>query len=435
MKAEDHTANEPALSDAHPSLYSEGRTPLPVSAPEQSRHKLRASFNSHNLSRVLHDRSVREALFAFVLSRTIVLIIFVLVGVMKTAPDAYPGHLDTYISVSNAPIARLLRQEVLTADVNWYIGIAEHGYEQGPFNADVPRNWAFFPLFPLSLRLASYVTGEFVLTGMLLSHLFFLLALFCLHRVCLLFGLSDADADRALFYLAVFPTSYFFSLPLPESLFLMLTVGSFYFAKRERWWLAGLCGAFASATRTTGILLFPVLALLYWQRYRPLRPWRKDVLALLLIPGGLLSFMIYLRVTTGNALAFKGAMAAWGRKTGLVVGPLFDYLSHPGEVAAHWDFRFLNFAAAIIVLVCGIVLMRRRQYVLAVYTLASVLVALSSALLQSQARYAMVVFPVFMVLASWGRRAKVDQLIRAMFLVLFGLMAAMFAAHFTLVLS
>jgi hypothetical protein len=46
-----------------------------------------------------------------------------------------------------------------------------------------------------------------------------------------------------------------------------------------------------------------------------------------------------------------------------------------------------------------------------------------------------VVFPVFMVLASWGRRAKVDQLIRAMFLVLFGLMAALFAAHFTLVLS
>ena len=173
--------------------------------------------------------------------------------------------------------------------MNWYIGIAEHDYEHMPFNADVPRNWAFFPLFPLLLRLASYVTGEFVITGMVLSHICFLLALFLLHRVALLFGLSACDADRSLFYLAVFPTSYFFSIPLPESLFLMLTVASFYFAKSERWWLAGLFGAFASATRTTGVLLLPALAVLYWEMYRPLpsiRNLRKDGLALLwFLPG------------------------------------------------------------------------------------------------------------------------------------------------------
>jgi hypothetical protein len=47
----------------------------------------------------------------------------------------------------------------------------------------------------------------------------------------------------------------------------------------------------------------------------------------------------------------------------------------------------------------------------------------------------MVVFPVYIVLARLGRHAKLDQLIRVTFLVLFGLMTAMFAAHFTLVLS
>jgi chromosome condensin MukBEF MukE localization factor len=64
-----------------------------------------------------------------------------------------------------------------------------------------------------------------------------------------------------------------------------------------------------------------------------------------------------------------------------------------------------------------------------------VLVALSSALLQSQARYAMVVFPVYLALAMAGRHAKIDQLIRNAFLVLFALMSALFAAHFTLALS
>jgi Gpi18-like mannosyltransferase len=393
---------------------------------------------SETIRRVARDPSARAALFAFTLSRVTVLVIFVLVGLIKTAPDQYPDHFDTYLSLHKAPVARILRDEVLTADVNWYVGIAESGYEKLPFNADVPRNWAFFPLFPLLLHLASYLTREFVITGMALSHIFFLLALFLLHRLALLFGLSADDADRCLFYLAVFPVSYFFSVPLPESLFLMLTVASFYFAKSERWWWAGLCGAFASATRTTGVLLLPALAVLYWEMYRPLFPvraLRKDGLGLLLIPAGLAAYMIYLYALTGNALAFNGAQAAWGRKAGFFYLPLYDYLRHPAEIAAHWNFKLLNFLAVMMALGCGLALFKRRQFALATYTLLAVLVALSSSLLQSQARYAMVVFPVYMALAVLGRRPKLDQTIRAVFLVLFALMSALFAAHFTLALS
>jgi len=183
--------------------------------------------------------------------------------------------------------------------------------------------------------------------------------------------------------------------------------------------------------------LLPALAVLYWEMYRPLRlkDLRKDSLALLLVPTGLISFMIYLQVITGNALAFKDAMAAWGRKAGFFFSPLFDYLAHPAVIAAHWDFRLLNFSAVAIALVCGIALLKRGQFALATYTLLAVLVALSSALLQSQARYAMVVFPVYMALAMAGRYPKIDQLIRNAFLVLLALMSALFAAHFTLALS
>ncbi len=393
---------------------------------------------SEIIRRLLSDRSVRATLFAFTVSRVIVLVIFVLIGVLKTEPAEFPGHTDVDISVAKAPIARIVRQEVLTADVNWYLSIAEQGYDHVPFTPDVKRNWAFFPLFPLLWHLASQVTGEFVFSGIALANICFLLALFMLHRVALLFGFNADDADRAVFYLAIFPVSYFFSVPLPESLFLMLTVGSFYFAKAERWWLAALCGALASATRTTGVLLLPALAVLYWEMYRPLRPvrnLRKDGLALLLIPTGLVSYMIYLRAITGNALAFQGAQAAWGRKLGFFFTPLFNYLGHPGEIAAHWDFRSLNFFAMVIALACGLVLLKRRQFALGTYALLAVLVALSSALLQSQARYAMVVFPVYLVLATVGRRPKLNQLILAVFLALFALLSALFAAHYTLALS
>ena len=386
------------------------------------------------IRRLFRDRSVRAALFFGILSRIIVLLIFLGVGWMKSAPDFYPGHTDATILAHRAPI-HVLRGEVLTADVNWSVGIAEHGYQPGPFRADVHRNWAFFPLFPMILHLMSHLTGEFVLTGMALSQIFFLLGLFLLHRLCLSFGLSADSADRCVTYLAFFPTSYFFSLPLTEALFLMLTVGSFYLAKQERWWLAGLCGAFASATRTAGVLLLPALAVYYWQTHRPLRPLRKEILALLLVPAGLVSFMIYLKVMTGNPLAFRDTMAVWGREAGFFLRPLSDYLRQPGEIAAHWDFRLLNFLAAVFALVAGGVLVGRRQFALGVYTLLSVFLALSSSLLQSQARYMMVVFPVYLVLATWTARPKVHQMVFAIFLVLFGLMTALFAAHFTLALS
>jgi Gpi18-like mannosyltransferase len=384
--------------------------------------------------RLFRDRSLRAALFFGILSRAIVLLIFLGVGWMKTRPDFFPGHMDAEISARRAP-ARVLRQQVLTADANWYVGIAEHGYDSGPFKADIPHNWAFFPLYPMALRLASSLTSEFALTGMALSHLFFLLALFLLHRLCLSFRLSADAADRCLSYVAFFPTAYFFSAPLPEALFLTLTVGSFYLAKRDRWWLAGLCGAFASATRTAGVLLLPALAVLYWQMHRPPRSSRKDVLALLLIPGGLVCFMVYLKATTGNAFAFGDAMAVWGREKGIFVQPLLDYLRYPAQIAAHWDFRLLNFLAAILTLAVGAVLLVRREFALATYTLLSALVALSSSMLQSQARYMMVVFPIYLVLAIWTHRPKVNQMVFAVFVVLFSLMTALFAAHFTLALS
>jgi hypothetical protein len=277
------------------------------------------------------------------------------------------------------------------------------------------------------------LTGGLALTGMALSTLLFLLALVVLYKTTLAFNYDAATADRTVFYLAAFPVSYFFSLPMTESLFLLLTVGSFYAARREAWWTAGILGALSSATRVTGVLLLPVLCVLYWQQHRG-RP-RADVLKLLLVPLGLLAFMYYLDLITGDALAFRHVLGSWGRQSGFFLRPLFQFLRHPQEVSMFWDFRLLNFTVSIGALVCGVWLLKRREWALALYALLGVVIPLSSQLLQSHARYVMVVFPVFIVLGVWGRHPRVDQLIRAVLVVLLGLMSALFAAHFTIALS
>jgi hypothetical protein len=375
---------------------------------------------------------VRSALFVFTLTRLILFVIFVLgsqVHLLK-APLPLGQGQDVYIDLTKMSLARTLRPLADRGDGDWYLSIARNGYEHIPFAVGY-HNWAFFPLYPLVVCAASYLTGGYELTGMMLSSLFFFIALVLLYKLTREYGYDEATAERTIFYLAVFPTSYFFSLPLTESLFLLLTVSSFYEARREHWTWAGIFAALASATRFIGILMFPTLLVLYWQRYRT-RP-RVNALGILLAPAGLIAYMLFLHHITGNALAFKDVLSAWGRKSGFFLKPLYDYLSDPAVVApgtGGGNFYLLHFAAAVMVLVCGYKLVRRREWGLAFYTLSSIFVALSSQNMVSLTRYVMAIFPVFMTLGRAGESLRVDITIRSVFLVLFGILALLFATHF-----
>jgi hypothetical protein len=159
---------------------------------------------------------------------------------------------------------------------------------------------------------------------------------------------------------------------------------------------------------------------------------RANAAALLLAPLGLLAYMFYLKSITGNTLAFSDIQVAWGHSPGFFWRPLLTYLSDPLQVSAGWDFRLLNFAAAVTALVCAVVLLKRREWALGSYALFSIIVPMSyQPLLQSFARYVMVIFPIFFVLARVGRNPRVDQVIRAVFVGLLCLMTAMLAARIT----
>ncbi|HMF57852.1 MAG TPA: mannosyltransferase family protein [Pyrinomonadaceae bacterium] len=389
------------------------------------------------LRSIARDRSLRSATFSFLLTRIFIFVIFIFVihvsvlfpeRVFRRDPE------EVRIWMHRSSIARRLRPLATGAGSGWYLDIATNGYEHKPFDVTHEHNWAFLPLFPLVWRLAAKITGGYLLTGMAISNLFFFFALLLLHKTVLAFGYEEAVADRVLFYTAAFPTSYFFSMPLSESLFLLLSVASFYAAKRGVWWVAALMGALASATRVTGMLLLPALLLLHWRAGNRFK-FESRMLLLLLIPAGLVAFMVYLHFVTGNAFAFADVQHAWGRSTGFFMRPLWNYITDPLNLSDQWDFRILNFACAALTFVCGFVLMKWREWSFAFYTFASVIVPLSSLALQSLGRYTMVVFPVFIVLAVAGRRPRVDQTIRAIFIGLLGIMSALFAAIVTLALS
>jgi hypothetical protein len=220
---------------------------------------------------------------------------------------------------------------------------------------------------------------------------------------------------------------------MTESLFLLLTAGSFYAAKRQCWWLAGVAGGLASATRITGVLLLPAL-LIESQTYRSNRR-RLNLLWLLLIPAGLLTFMYFLYRSTGNPLAFKDIMVVWGRRPGVIPWPLIAYLKQPLLLAIGWDFRLLNFIALALAILCSVALIKWRWWSMACYAITALLVMLASGVLQSQARYVMVLFPVFIVLGHISQNGPFQQVILTVSLILLCLTTLFFSYGITFALS
>ena len=387
--------------------------------------------------RARRSQSLRATVFAFTLTRVIVFTIFIL-GTHSRVVE--PNRIfgveaeEVQITLADSSVLDKIRPLAMRGDGGWYMNIAHRGYEKIPFEKELPHNWAFFPLFPLMWRAAAFFTGGFALTGIVLSNLLFFCALFVLHRTALAYGLEPGAADRAVLYTAAFPTSYFFSLPLAESLFLLLTAGTFLAARRKMWLIAAVLAALAGTTRFSGLLLLPVLWILQTQTNGSPRPTWKT-LTLAIVPLGLLGFMAYLYSITGNALAFAAIEPAWGRRPQFFLLTLFEYLSQPLELSYKWNFKSFNFLNAMLAFVCGVVLMKRRQWAFGFFVLACAILPLSSGTLQSMGRYMMVVFPIFFLLGEAGRSIVVDRIILASSVALLAIMTLLCTIIVTLALS
>ncbi len=358
---------------------------------------------------------MRAAIIAFVLSRGLFFALAIVGSQIAFLGKVYDGSVwETRIVLQSERLRPELQRVTMVGDAWWYRRIALEGYS-------TPQTRAFFPLYPLAVR-AFAVTGDFTLDGMLLSNLAFACALLLLGPLAMRGGLAVEDAERAIYYLAFFPTSYFLSLPVTESLFLALSLASVLAAYTGRWWLAGIFGGLAALARFPGILLLLPLALIFIaRRDRPL----IRIAWLALVPAGTASFMWHLHRAAGDSLAFVRVQSEWGREAGWFWRPLVDYASRPQQVGEPWNLLALNFFAAALLLIAGLVMLAQRKWAFSAYTFASVLVPLSSGSLQSISRYALAVFPLFFWLAIAGRKPAIDRIIFATSIVLHGWLIAM----------
>src|SRR5258705_13484592 len=126
-----------------------------------------------------------------------------------------------------------------------YQKIAEFGYTA---TGEMRPLLVFYPLYPWTVRLLAFFTRDYMFSAFIISTLASLVAAIVLLRLVELDHPREL-AQRAVWFLFIFPTSYFLHIGYTESLFLMLALSCVYAAREQRWCLPALFGALTRTTR------------------------------------------------------------------------------------------------------------------------------------------------------------------------------------------
>ncbi len=292
-------------------------------------------------------------------------------------------------------------------DATHYLRLAEHGYAA---TGDSRVSLVFFPLYPWLVRLTAFFAGDYMLAAFIVSGLGSVAAALLLRRLARC-DESEEVSRNAVWFLLIFPTSYFLHIAYTESIFLALTLGCFLAARKTHWALAGVLGAGACLTRVNGLILVPALAtevaLQYWQTRRINFRW----LWLGLVPFGFLGYLWLNYEVTGDFFAFTKIMQVhWYKKFASPWFGIHDvYLRALGLNINEG----LNELIAIgLVIICAIWSWISLRSSYAVWITLNVLLICSTSYVLSVPRYALTLFPMFLLFAKacTGRRFRFAML-------------------------
>lgn len=285
-----------------------------------------------------------------------------------------------------------------------YLSIAQNGYFQ--------FEQAFFPVFPLLIRMISFVVwGNYLIAGIVIVYSALFLFLLLFYKL-LLIDFNEKTVRWILLFTLFFPTAFFFGAIYTESFFLLLVISSFYFARKKRWLLAGMFAGIASGTKLIGIFLLPALLFELYTVYKKKLFTKKHILSLGIVGitsiSGVAFYMFYLWRVYGDPLLFIHAQPAFGaNRTGgtiiLLPQVLFRYIKIFMTVPfSHYDFwiALLEFSLlflGLFLLFWGLLQKKIRiSYLL--FALLAIIGPTLTGSLSSIPRYVLAAFPLYIFL-------------------------------------
>lgn len=305
-----------------------------------------------------------------------------------------------------------------------YLRIAQNGY-------DAQFSQAFFPLFPLLIRILNlfpknpalnieiYVDPSYFFTGVVLSNFFFLLSLIFFYKLIRI-DFNKKIALGSLILLVSFPTSFYFGSIYTESLFLFSVLGAFYFTRKRKFLAAGVFSALSSATRILGLLLLPVLLVEIYLRIKKKEmrlhseEFTKAIVGVLIVPFGILLYMLYLRLNFNNPLYFFTSQPAFGaqRSENLIFLPqvIYRYLKIFMAIPLQSQLLFnavLEFSFTTISLVSLAIFFKKIRISYFIFTLGCLILPTLTGTFSSMPRYSLMGFLLLpYIIQATGRYYK-----------------------------
>lgn len=274
----------------------------------------------------------------------------------------------------------------------------------GPHYIDLANNWyqtsgeqslwiVFYPLYPILIKIFNLLINDFSSTIILVSIIFSFTASIFLYELVLL-DFSKKVAILSVWFLNIFPTAYYLQASYTESVYLTFSLACIFFLRRSYLLNSIIAGILATMTRINGILLLP---LLFLESKKP-----KDFLALLFMPIGFLFYLFINYITFNEFFYFTKPLSFnWYKRFDFPwngIGNSIHSLPPLNHQLAYA--YYTEFACLILILIASVYTFFGIRKSYGIYLFLSFILFTSTSFVISTPRYALVLFPIYIMLAK-----------------------------------
>lgn len=282
----------------------------------------------------------------------------------------------------------------------YYLTIASGGYSVD--------NAGFFPLYPIFIRIFSLNSAAFsyqqFLTAFILTLIFTFAGIVFFEKLVKIDYKKEISFQSIIFLLS-FPVSFFLATIYSESLFFLLLILTFYFARKGNWFLSSISAMLLTATRFVGIAIIPALLFEFFVQNKTFI--NKKIIPLILTPLGILSYAWFNFTAWGNPLHFieaQGKLLNNRSVDHIILFPqtIFRYFKMLTTVSINYEWwiallELLTFVFVFVMLYVAWKKKVRTSYL--IFSILAFLIPVSTGTFTGLPRYVLVLFPIFIALA------------------------------------
>lgn len=279
-------------------------------------------------------------------------------------------------------------------DSFWYLTIAQNWYlTSGKESLAI----VFYPLYPIFIKLFSLFVFNIELAGLLVSLIFSFTSAILLYEVTLL-DYDKKTALKAVWFLNIFPTSFFLQAIYPESLFLTLSLFTILSFRKKHFLSSGLYGLLSSLTRVNGILLTSLIL------FEP-QTIKNKLKTLTLIPIGFLIYLLINYLIFNSPFHFSTVLESnWYKHFDWPWNGINQLVTRTLEIDPNFQIYLAEVISLVILLIISIYTVLKIRLSYGIYMLTNLFVFASTSFILSTPRYILILFPIYLTFAKFKNK-------------------------------